>query len=189
MDELAHAAGADPLKMRLKLVTHDPSRKVLEAVGEMSDWGSPTPEGSGRGVAFTLSFGVPTAEVVEVATTPNGLKVTKAWIAADVGTALDPRNLEAQLSGGLIFGLTAAIQGEITVKDGMVEQSNFHDYDSMRMYQTPQIEVRVLENGEHIRGIGEPGTPPAPAALANAVFAATGKRIRELPLNKQVKFI
>ena len=189
MDEMAHAAGADPLEMRLKLMSHEPSRKTLEAVAEMSNWGSQTPEGGGRGVAFTLSFGVPTAEVVEVATTDNGLKVTKAWIAADVGTALDPRNLEAQLSGGLIFGLTAAIQGEITIEDGKVQQSNFHDYDAMRMYQTPEIEVRVLEHGEHIRGIGEPGTPPAAAALANAVFAATGKRIRELPLNKHVDFI
>lgn len=189
MDELAHAAGVDPLEMRLKLINHEPSRKTVEAVAEMSNWGSPMPEGSGRGVAFTLSFGVPTAEVVEVATTDNGLKVTKAWIAADVGTALDPRNIEAQLSGGLIFGLTAAIQGEITLEDGKVQQSNFHDYDSMRMYQTPEIEVRVLENGKHIRGIGEPGTPPAPAALANAVFAATGKRIRDLPLNKHVDFI
>ena len=189
MDELAHEAGVDPLEMRLKLINHEPSRKVLEAVGEMSDWGAPLAEGRGRGVAFTLSFGVPTAEVVEIAMTDRGIKLEKAWISGDVGTALDPRNLEAQLSGGMIFGLTAAIQGEITLQNGEVQETNFHDYDGMRLYQTPQIEVRILENGPHIRGIGEPGTPPAPAALANAVFSLTGERYRELPLNKHVDFV
>jgi len=188
MDELAHAAGADPVEMRLKLLTHEPSRKVLEAVAEMAGWQGSLGDGRGRGVAFTYSFGVPTAEIVEVAMSEDGLRIEKAWIAADVGIALDPRNIEAQLSGGMIFGLSAAIQGEITLEEGMVAQSNFHDYDVMRLYQTPEIEVRVLENGDRIRGIGEPGTPPAAPALANAIFAATGKRIRELPLNKTVDF-
>ncbi len=189
MDELAHAAETDPLEMRLKLINHDVSRKVLEAVGEMSDWGSPLASGKGRGVAFTLSFNVPTAEVIEVSMTEDGLKVDKAWIAADVGTALDPGILEAQLSSGLIYGLTAAIQGEITLEDGEVQQTNFHDYDGLRINQTPEIAVRILENGDRITGIGEPGTPPAPAALANAIFAATGQRIRELPLNKHIDFV
>jgi len=188
IDEIAHAAGADPLRMRLSMLTHEPSRKVLEAVAEMSDWGSEVPVGYGRGVAFVMSFGVPAAEVIEVADTPTGIRIVKAFAAVDVGTALDPRNIEAQVQSGLNFGLAAAITGEITIRDGIVEQSNFHNYDSIRMSQAPPIDVRILENGSRIRGIGEPGTPPAAPALANAIFAATGKRIRELPLRKHVKF-
>ncbi len=189
MDELAHAAGADPMEMRLRLITHEPSRKVLEAVAEMSGWGSPLPQGAGRGVAFVLSFGVPVAEVVEVATTERGLKIVKVFAAADVGVALDPRNVEAQIQSAIAYGLTAAIMGEITVKDGVVEQSNFYNYDALRMHQAPAIDVRILENGEKVRGIGEPGTPPAAPALANAIFAATGQRIRELPLRKSFRFV
>lgn len=188
IDELAHAAGADPLDMRLTIVNHEPSRKVLEAVGEMSSWGAPLPQGHARGVAFVLAFGVPTAEVIEVATTDSGIRIVKAWAAVDVGIALDPRNIEAQVQSGINFGLTAAIMGEITIADGKVQQRNFNDYDGLRMHQAPPIEVRVLEHGRRIRGIGEPGTPPAAPALANAIFAATGRRIRELPLNKHVDF-
>ncbi len=188
IDELAHAAGTDPLEMRLSLMSDDTSRKVLEAVGQMSDWGSELPPGVGRGVAFVMSFGVPVAEVIEVADTPLGIKILKVYAAVDIGTALDPRNVEAQVQSGVNFGLAAAIMGEISVADGAVEQSNFHDYDAIRMRQAPAIEVKILENGDKIRGIGEPATPPAAPALANAIFAATGKRIRELPLKKHVKF-
>jgi len=188
IDEIAHAADADPLQMRLSMMTDETSRKVLEAVAEMSDWGSEVPAGHGRGVAFVMAFGVPAAEVIEVADTPTGIRIVKAFAAVDVGIALDPRNIEAQVQSGLNFGLAAAITGEITIRDGIVEQSNFHNYDSIRMSQAPPIEVRILENGTKIRGIGEPGTPPAAPALANAIFAATGKRIHELPLHKHVKF-
>ena len=172
----------------LSLVDHEPSRKVIEAAAEMSGWGTPLPAGHGRGVAFVLSFGVPVAEIIEVADTDAGIRIVNAWVAADVGTALDPRNIEAQLQSAVNFGLAAAMQGEITFEDGMVQQTNFHDYDAIRINQAPPIEVRVLENGAKIRGVGEPGTPPAAPALANAIFAATGKRIRELPLNKHVQF-
>ena len=189
IDELAHEAGKDPLDMRLSLVNHDPSRRVIEAVADMSGWGTRLPAGRGRGIAFVLSFGVPTAEVVEVADTASGIEIVKVWVAADVGTALDPRNIEAQLQSGVNFGLAAAMQGEVTFSDGKVEQTNFHNYDSIRINQSPPIDVRVLENGKKIRGVGEPGTPPAAPALANAIFAATGKRIRELPLNKHVQFV
>lgn len=188
IDELAHAAGADPLEMRLSLMNDDTSRKVLETVAQMSNWGSELPPGVGRGIAFVMSFGVPVAEVVEVVDTPLGIKLLKVYTAVDIGTALDPRNVEAQVQSGVNFGLAAAIMGEISVANGTVEQSNFHNYDAIRMRQAPAIEVQILENGAKIRGIGEPATPPAAPALANAIFAATGKRIRELPLNKHIKF-
>lgn len=188
LDELAHAAGADPLEMRMQMMNHEPSREVLKAVAEMADWGAPLPEGHGRGVAFVMSFGVPAAEIVEVADTGNGLKIVRVWAAVDVGVALDRRNLEAQVQSGVNFGLAAAMMGEVTVRDGAVEQTNFHNYNSIRINQAPPIDVRVLENGSRIRGIGEPGLPPAAPALANAIFAATGERIRELPLSKHVRF-
>ena len=189
VDELCHAAGADPLAERLRLCWHDPSRKVLEAVGEMSDWGSDLGPNRGRGLAFTLAFGVPVAEVVEVTSTDAGIRIDKVFVAADVGRVLDPLNFEAQLQGAVIFGLGHAMNCELTYQDGIAQQDNFHAYEGLRLYQTPEITVRGLENGDKIKGIGEPGVPPAAPALANAIFAATGKRIRELPLSKSVDFV
>ena len=188
IDELAAQAGADPMALRLSLINHEPSRLVLAAVAEMSEWGKPLDQGRGRGVAFHFSFGVPVAEVVEVTATRDGLRVDKVFVAADVGTALDPRNIEAQLQSAVIFGLSAAMFGEISFAKGAVEQTNFHQYPVLRMGQSPQISVRILQGGSAIRGIGEPGTPPAAPALANAIFSATGRRIRELPLNKHIGF-
>lgn len=187
IDELAHAAGIDPLEFRLAHIDHDPSRKVLEAVADLSGWGTTT-AGRAKGIAFCMSFGVPVAEVIEVEDTPAGLRLTGAWIAADVGTALDPGNIEAQLQGGMIYGLSAAIRGEITFADGMAEQSNFWDYEPLRLSQCPPIATRILENLPHIRGIGEPGTPPAAPALGNAIFALTGQRLRDLPFARSVGF-
>ncbi len=189
MDEIAHSKNLDPMQMRIDLMTHGPSRKVLEAVAEMSGWGTPLPEGHARGVAFSLSFGVPAAEVIEVAIINDKVKIINAYAAVDVGTAMDPRNIEAQVFGGLNFGLAAAMTGDINIEDGQVQETNFHQYRSMRFYQAPKVEVRILENGDRVRGIGEPGTPPAAPALANAIFAATGKRIRELPLSKHIGFV
>ena len=189
LDELAHSKAVDPLQMRLDMINHLPSRKVLEAIGEMSNWGAPMPEGHGRGVAYCLSFGVPVAEVIEVANTPKGIKILKAYAAVDVGVAMDPRNIEAQVFGGLNFGLAAAMMGEITFEEGKAQQSNFHNYNSIRMHQSPDFEIRILENGDKVKGIGEPATPPAAPALANAIFNATGQRIRELPMNKHIQFV
>lgn len=189
LDELIHAAGADPLAERIRLCSHEPSRRVLQAVGEMSGWGTPLPKGRGRGLAFTLSFGVPVAEVIEVTATPNGVRIDKAFVAAEVGQVLDPVNVEAQLTGGVIWGLSHAMLSELTYADGAAEQTNFHTYPSLRMYQAPQVVAKALQTTGRIKGIGEPGVPPAAPALANAIFAATGQRIRELPLRKHITFV
>ena len=189
LDELIHAAGADPLEERIRLMWHDNSRKVLEAVGEMSDWGSDLGDNRGRGVAFCLSFGVPTAEVVEVTNTDDGIRIDKVFVAAEVGRVIDPVNFDNLVKGGVIWGLGHAMNCEITYSDGMAEQTNFHDFEGMRLYQCPVIEVRGLENADKIRGIGEPPVPPAAPALANAIYAATGQRIREMPFNKHIDFV
>jgi isoquinoline 1-oxidoreductase beta subunit len=187
IDELAHLAGADPLEFRLSHIQHAPSRQVLQAVAEMSNWYTPTPNRA-RGVAFTLSFGVPCAEVIEVEQTPDGIRLTGAWAAVDVGIALDPSNIAAQVQGAMVYALSAAIRGEITFTDGQADQRTFWDYEPLRFNQCPPIKVRVLETLSEIKGIGEPGTPPAAPALANAIFALTGQRLRDLPLNKTLKF-
>ncbi|EEW26527.1 xanthine dehydrogenase family protein molybdopterin-binding subunit [Rhodobacter ferrooxidans] len=188
VDELAHLAGVDPLEFRLAHISHEPSRKVLEAVGRMSHWGAAPIEGRARGLAFSLSFGVPVAEVIEIEQTTVGIRLIAAFAAVDVGTALDPGIIEAQVQGGMVFGLSAAIMGEISFAQGRAQQSNFTDYDALRLPQCPPISVTILENGDRIRGIGEPGLPPAAPALANAIFALTGQRIRDLPLNKSIAF-
>ena len=188
IDEMAWAAGRDPLDFRLDMLTHEASRGVLEAAADMANWGESLPEGQGRGIAFVLSFGVPVAEVVEVVDTPEGIRILNVWAAVDVGTALDPRNIEAQVQSGIIFGLSAAMFNEISLADGAVQQRNFHNYPIMRISQAPRINVRIFENGSRIRGIGEPGTPPAAPALGNAIYAATGTRLREMPFSKRVRF-
>lgn len=188
MDELAHLAGIDPVEFRLSQISHAPSRKVIEAVAAMANWGTPLPTGRARGFAYAFSFGVPVAEVFEVAQTDAGIKMTNIWAAVDVGIALDPRIIEAQVQSGIIYGLSAAIRGEITFANGRVEQTNFSDYEPLRLRECPPIAVSILENGDKIRGIGEPGTPPAAPALANAIFALTGQRIRSLPLGRDIAF-
>ena len=188
VDELALLAGADPVEFRLAHITHPQSRAVIEAVAASSNWAAPLPKGRARGFAFALSFGVPVAEVIEVEQTDAGIKLTGIWAAVDVGTALDPGIIEAQVQGAIIYGLSAAIRGEITFADGRVQQTSFPDYEPLRLSQCPPIAVSILENGDRIRGIGEPGTPPAAPALANAIFALTGQRIRSLPLGNSVTF-
>jgi len=189
VDELIYAAGADPLAERIRLTSDPVARKVLEAVGEMSGWTGPRVEGRGRGVAFVESFGVPVAEVVEVSSSPKGIKIEKVWIACEVGRVLDPVNFENLVQGGVVFGLGHAMNCAITFADGKAEQTNFDAHEGMRLNQCPQIFVKGLENGRKVRGIGEPPVPPTAPALANAIFAATGKRLRELPFHKAVKFV
>lgn len=188
LDELIHAAGSDPLEERLRLCDHAPSRKVLEAVAEMSGWGTAMAEGHGRGVALCLSFGVPCAMVVEVSVTPDGIRLDQVHVAAEVGRVLDPVNFDGLVKGGVVFGLGHAMHGEITYRDGVPEQANFDTFRAMRLYQCPEITVRGLENSDRIRGVGEPPVPPAAPALANAIFAATGTRLREMPFDRQIGF-
>jgi isoquinoline 1-oxidoreductase beta subunit len=189
LDELIHAAGADPLQELIRLCNHDVSRHVLETVGEMCQWqGRYLGENRGRGLAYTLSFGVPVAAVVDVTNTEQGIRIDDVYMALDVGTVVDPINFEAQVSGGIIFALAHAMNCELTYEDYRPQQTNFHAYQGMRLYQAPRIQVKGLEMGEEVRGVGEPSVPPTAPALANAIFAATGQRIRELPLNKEVQF-
>ena len=189
LDELIHAAGADPMEERLRLVNDPDARAVLEAVSEMSDWGSPLGPRQGRGVALVTSFGVPTAEVVQVTDTDDGIKIDRVWIAAEVGRVVDPVTFENVVAGGVIWGLGHAMNSEITYSDGRAEQDNYHLAEGMRMHQCPIIEVRGLENNPAIRGVGEPPVPPAAPALANAIFAATGKRLRKMPFFHMVDFV
>ncbi|MEM6373688.1 MAG: molybdopterin cofactor-binding domain-containing protein, partial [Pseudomonadota bacterium] len=139
LDELIYAAGADPMEERLRLCWHDPSRRVLEAVADMSNWGAALGPDQGRGVAFCLSFGVPTAEVIEVTNTDRGIRLDKVWVAAEVGTVVDPVNFENNVQGGVIWGLGHAINAEITYADGMVEQQNYYDFEGLRLAQVPEI--------------------------------------------------
>lgn len=184
IDEMAHKAGRDPLEFRLELARAEwePAAQVLETVRDMSGWSGETPAGVGHGVAMAYSFGTPVAQVIEVVDEDGWIRINKAWIAADMGLAVDPQNVEAQMFGGLAYGLSAACFGEITIDGGMVEQENFPDYDALRMPSMPRVEVAVLQNQKHMGGAGEPGTPPAAPALANAIFDLTGQRARRLPL-------
>ncbi len=139
-------------------------------------------------MALVTSFGVPCAQVVEVTKTGQGIRIDKVWVALDVGKVVDPVNFDNQVKGGVIWGLGHAMNCEITYADGKAQQSNFHAYQGMRLHQCPAIEVRGLELGIKVRGAGEPPVPPAAPALANAIFAATGIRLREMPFSNQVTF-
>ena len=191
IDELAHAAGRDPLQFRLDHVGAESpvAGGVLEAVRDMSDWGAPVPEGVGRGVAMTWSFGTPTAVVIDLEREQGGIRIARAFMACDPGLVLDPAIVRAQMESGLIYGLSAAVMGEITFTDGRADQGNFPDYDALRMFNAPRIEVGILQDNPHMGGVGEPGTPPAMPALANALFALTGQRVRSLPLLPHADFL
>ncbi|MGB1156829.1 MAG: xanthine dehydrogenase family protein molybdopterin-binding subunit [Alphaproteobacteria bacterium] len=189
MDELLVGAGLDPLEGRLSMMTFAPYRKVLERVGELSNWGGPMQPGQGRGVAFVESYGVPVAMVVEVSNTPDGIRLDRVFTTLDAGPVLDPVNFENQVQGGVVWGLGHAMNAEITYSDGKAQQRNYHQHEAMRLYQCPEIIVESVDNGSQIRGVGEPPVPAAPPALSNAIFAATGQRIRELPMNRHIAFV
>ncbi|WP_209424919.1 molybdopterin cofactor-binding domain-containing protein [Pararhodobacter sp. SW119] len=191
VDELAHAAGRDPMEFRLEAIRPESeiAANVLDQVARMSDWFGERPAGTGRGVAFVWSFGTPVAQVIEVVDEDGRIRIARAWIACDVGRALDPGIVQAQMESGLIFGLSAAVRGEITFADGEVQERNFDDYDALRISAVPRIETRILQVQARLGGVGEPGTPPAAPALANAIFDLTGQRLRTLPLARHVDFV
>jgi isoquinoline 1-oxidoreductase beta subunit len=183
MDELAALAGQDPVEMRRKLLAGNPRvLRVLDTVAQMCNWAGGAPAGRGRGVALQESFGSIVAEVAEVSVDGGAVRVHKVWCAIDCGFAANPSGVIAQMESGINYGLTAALYGEITFENGRVQQSNFHDYQILRIGEAPQIEVRVINSGEQMGGAGEPGTPPIAPAVANAIYAATGRRVRTLPI-------
>ena len=186
VDELSEKSGQDPFEFRRTLLANSPRHlAVLEGVAKMANWGSELPEGHGRGIAIARSFNSIVAEVAEVDMTSGKPRIVKMYCCVDAGFAMNPNGLTAQMESGIIYGLTAAMYGEITLKDGRVQQSNFHDYKMMRMDDAPEIAVQIINGApDNLGGAGEPGLPPAAPAVANAIFAASGQRIRELPIAK-----
>jgi isoquinoline 1-oxidoreductase beta subunit len=179
VDEMAHAAKQDPFQYRRALLGHQPRH-----LGAKAGWGQPLAPGVHRGIAVAESFGSYVAEVAEVSVADDGVpKVHRVVAVVDCGMTVNPKIIEQQVESAIIYGLSAALYGKITIKDGRVEQSNFHDYPVVRMADTPKIEVHILPSAEGPGGIGEPATPPIAPAVGNAIFAATGKRLRALPFD------
>jgi isoquinoline 1-oxidoreductase beta subunit len=185
MDELAKKAGKDPIAFRRAMLAKNPRLlAALDLVAEKSNWGQPLPTRAGRGVCVQPAFGSYIATVVEAEVDARGqVRLRRVTSAVDTGIAVNPDSIEAQLQGGLIFGLTAALYGEVTVKNGRVQQSNFNDYRMLRIDQIPPIEVHVIKSGEAPGGIGETGVTAGPPALRNAIYAATGIPLRRLPID------
>jgi isoquinoline 1-oxidoreductase beta subunit len=188
IDEMAAAAGQDPYAFRRTLLDKQPRyRQVLDVAAQKAGWGTPLPAGVFRGIAVAQSFGSYVAEVAEVSVNPDGTpRVHRVVAAVDCGMTVNPTIIERQIEGGIVFGLSAALYGKITLKDGRVEQGNFHDYPLLRSTEMPKVEVHIVASTEKPGGIGEPGTPPIAPAVANALFAATGKRLRSLPFDAEL---
>ena len=185
IDELAAAAKKDPVEYRRALLDKSPrARAVLDLAAQKAGWGSPLPEGSGRGVSLIFGFGSYLAQVAEVAVDKDGtVRVLRVVQALDCGCQVNPDTLQAQMQGGAIFGITAALYGDITLKNGRVEQGNFDTYQLLRINEAPKMEVYIVDSQEAPGGAGEPGTAGIAPAVVNAVFAATGKRLRKLPID------
>ncbi|MGH9968167.1 MAG: molybdopterin cofactor-binding domain-containing protein [Pyrinomonadaceae bacterium] len=183
-DEVAHAAGKDPYQLRRTLLAGQPRlRAVLDLAAQKANWGSPLPKGRGRGIATHFSFDSYVAQVAEVSVDKdNSIRVHKIVCAVDCGRVVNPDSVKAQMEGGIVFGLTAALKSEITFAQGRVQQRNFHDYQMLRINESPEIEVHIVPSTEAPTGVGEPGVPPVAPAVANAIFAVTGKRVRRLPI-------
>jgi CO/xanthine dehydrogenase Mo-binding subunit len=183
-DELAHAAGKDPYLFRRDLLAGAPrNRAVLDLIAERSGWSKPPPAGVGRGIAQHASFDSFAAAVAEVAVSGKEIEVRRVVIAIDCGRAVNPNLVRAQLESSVVFGLSATLKHEITFERGRVRQGNFDDFEVVRMAGSPRVEAHVLPSDAAPTGVGEPGVPVVAPAVANAVFAATGRRLRRLPLS------
>jgi isoquinoline 1-oxidoreductase beta subunit len=185
IDEMAHAADRDPLDIRREIYSGQALR-VIELAAEKSSWSEPLPEGWGRGMGYHATFGTThVAMVLEVEVNAEKVRVHRAVIAVDCGQVINPDNVAAQMEGGLVFGLTAALKAQITIENGRVVQSNFHDCPVLTIGEMPKVEVYTIEGSTSANGIGEMGVPPVAPAVANAIFAATGKRIRHIPISAE----
>jgi isoquinoline 1-oxidoreductase beta subunit len=187
IDEVAHEAGKDPYEFRRKLLARHPRHSgVLKLAAEKAGWGRPLPKGHGRGIALHESFGSFVAQVAEASVSAEGeVRVQRVVCAIDCGKIVNPDTIKAQMESGIVFGLSAALYGKITFQNGRVDQSNFHDYPLLRLNEMPLVEVHIVSSKEKSGGVGEPGVPPIAPAVANAIFAATGKRIRHLPIRPE----
>ena len=186
VDEMAHVAGMDPYLYRRRLLRNSPKNlAVLDAAAKKADWFGPLPRGVSRGIAVTEACGSFCAQVVEASVERGSVRVHRVVSALDCGYVVNPLSIEMQTQGAVVFALTAALYGEITIKDGGVEQSNFDAYEMLRMADTPKVETVMAPSGDFWGGAGEPPVPPLAPALCNAIFAATGKRIRSLPIKNQ----
>ena len=188
VEELAKAGGKDPFEFRRKLLANAPRhRGVLELAAEKAGWGKALPAGRTRGIAVVESFGSFVAEVAEVSVNRKSgeVRVHRVVCAVDCGRYVNPDTISAQMEGAIVYGLTAALKGQITIEKGRVQQSNFHDYEMLRLSEMPKIEVHIVPSTEPPGGVGEPGTPPIAPAVCNAIFAATGKPIRRLPIRAE----
>jgi Aerobic-type carbon monoxide dehydrogenase, large subunit CoxL/CutL homologs len=187
IDELAYLAGKDPFEFRRNLLENKRLKAALELAAEKAGWGKPLPEGIYRGIACHESFRSYVAEVAEVSVDKKTgeVKVHRVVVAIDCGLVVNPLSAAAQMEGGVIDGLSCVFKRAITIKNGRVEQSNFGDYDALRMHEAPKVEVYFVPSTDAPTGTGEPGLPPALPAVCNAIFAATGKRIRKLPISPE----
>jgi isoquinoline 1-oxidoreductase beta subunit len=183
VDEMAHAAKTEPLEFRRELLAQSPRvLAVLELAAAKADWGKPLPAGRARGIAVHESFGSIVSHVAEVSVDDGRIRVHRVVCAIDCGVCVNPLGVAAQMESCVAFGLGAALYGELTIKEGQVVESNFHDYRILRLHEMPKVEVHIVPSHEKSGGAGEPGTPPVAPAVANAVFALTGQRLRDLPL-------
>ena len=186
IDELAAVAGEDPFEFRRKRLSKHPRHKaVLELVAEKSGWGKPLAQGHARGIALMECFGSIVGQVAEVSVTNGAVKIHKMWCAVDTGWVINPDTIKAQMEGGTLYGLSAALNGEITIQNGRVVQRHFNDYKVLRMNEAPEVETHIVASAEEPGGIGEPSTALAAGALVNAIAAATGKRIYKLPIRAE----